>query len=44
MFKTRLISGIVLVVAALLFILAGGKILWAVMAAISENEIVTRAA
>ncbi len=35
MFKTRLISGIVLVVAALLFILAGGKILWAVMAAIS---------
>ena len=35
MFKTRLISGIVLVIAALLVILAGGRILWGVMALVS---------
>lgn len=35
MFKTRLLSGIVLVILALLFIITGGYLLWAVTAVIS---------
>ena len=35
MFKTRLISGIILVAAALVVVLLGGKILWFVMMALS---------
>lgn len=35
MFKTRLISGIVLVIAALILILTGGKLLWVAMMLIS---------
>ena len=35
MFKTRLISGIILVAAALVFIMTGGILLWAVMLAVS---------
>ena len=35
MFRTRLISGIVLVILALVFIISGGYVLWAVSLALS---------
>ena len=35
MFKTRLLSGIVLIALALFFLIAGGNFLWAVTVAIS---------